>query len=39
MSFWENVLRFLDTGMEVPQPYGWFHLLWCALTVLATVAL
>lgn len=39
MSFWENVLRFLDTGMEVPQPYGWFHLLWLALTVAATVVL
>ncbi len=39
MSFWQEVLRFLDTGMEVPQPYGWFHLLWLALTVAATVAL
>ena len=39
MSFLQELLRILDTSMEVPQPYGWFHLLWCALTVLATVAL
>ena len=39
MSFLQELLRILDTSMEVPQPYGWFHLLWLALTVAATVAL
>ena len=39
MSFWQELLRIFDTSMETPQPYGWFHLLWCALTVLAAVAL
>lgn len=39
MSFWENVLRILDWEMEKPEPYGWFHVLWLLLTVLATVGL
>ncbi len=39
MSFWQELLQALDVSMDVPQPYGWFHLLWCVLTVGATVAL
>jgi len=39
MLFLQELLRALDVSMEVPQPYGWFHLLWCALTAGATVAL
>ena len=35
----ETVLRILDVSMEKPVPYGWFHLLWLALTVVATVFL
>lgn len=35
----ENILRILDVSMEKPVPYGWFHLLWLALTVAATVFL
>lgn len=27
MSFLQNVLKFLDTSMETPELYGWFHLL------------
>ena len=39
MVFWQNLLRILDTGMEEPLPYGWFHLLSCALCIVATVLL
>ncbi len=39
MEFWQNVLRILDADMQRPDSYGWFHLLSCALTILATVAL
>ena len=39
MDTWIKILQFLDTDMETPTPYGWFHLLWLALTVLATVFL
>jgi len=39
MVFWQNVLRILDAGMETPLPYGWFHLLSCALCVAVTVLL
>lgn len=39
MDIWIKILQFLDTSMETPLPYGWFHLLWLALTVLATVFL
>ena len=37
MSFWQSVLAFLDTPMETPLPYGWFHLLWFALSLLALI--
>ncbi len=39
MSFWQEVLRILDWQMETPQPYGWFHLLWFALSIAAGAAL
>lgn len=39
MSFLQNILRILDLSMEKPQPYGWFHLLWLALTVAVTIFL
>lgn len=39
MSFWQNVLRILDFEMQTPQPYGWFHLLWFAISIAAGVAL
>lgn len=39
MSFWQNVLCFLDAEMTKPEPYGWFHLLWFALSIIAAVAL
>lgn len=37
MTFLQNILRILDLSMEQPQPYGWFHLLWLALTAAGTV--
>ena len=39
MSFWQSVLAFLDSSMETPASYGWFHLLWLALTFLALIPL
>ena len=37
MNFWIHVLEFLDTQMEKPEPYGWFHLLFFGLAILLTV--
>ena len=37
MKVFAKILEILDTPMTEPQPYGWFHLLFCALTVLFTV--
>ena len=39
MKFLQSVLAFLDTSMEQPQPYGWFHLLFFALSFLALIPL
>lgn len=39
MTFWQNLLRVLDTPMTEPQPYGVFHLIWFALSILAGVGL
>ena len=39
MNFWENLLRILNSQMEKPQPYGWFHLLFCGLSILFGVLL
>ena len=35
----EKLLAFLELSMDIPQPYGWFHLLWFALSVAAAVVL
>lgn len=37
--FLGNVLDFLDSRMTEPSPYGWFHLLWFALSIIAAVIL
>ncbi len=37
--FWGEVLRFLDSSMTTPQPYGVFHLVSFALSILAGVLL
>ncbi len=41
MEFFRRILQIMDTGMERPEAYGWFHLLWLvivgALVVLAVI--
>ncbi len=39
MSFFGDLLRLLDAQMTRPEPYGWFHLLWFAISILAAVVL
>ena len=39
LSFWGSLLNVLDTGMTTPTMYGWFHLLWFALSIAAGVLL
>ena len=39
MAFWQSVLAFLDSSMETPASFGWFHLLWFALSFLALIPL
>lgn len=39
MSFFEGFLRFLDSSMEIPTLYGWFHLLWLGIIAIATILL
>ena len=39
MSLLQNLLRIFDAQMEKPQPYGWFHLLWFAISLIVAVAL
>lgn len=35
--FWGKILQFLDTSMTTPKPYGVFHLISFALSILAGV--
>lgn len=39
MEFFAKVLEILDAEMTTPEPYGWFHLLFFALSILAGVLL
>ena len=39
MDFLKSILLFLQTPMEVPTPYGWFHITWLVITVVAAVLL
>lgn len=39
MDWFCSLLRVLDTPMQTPGLYGWFHLLWLVITALTTVAL
>lgn len=32
MDFWRLILKFLDTEMTTPKPYGWYHLFCLLLT-------
>lgn len=39
MSLGQKILEILDTQMETPTLYGWFHILWLALTAGAAILL
>lgn len=39
MTFWQDLLRVLNSSMETPALYGWYHLLCLALTVAVTFLL
>ena len=39
MSFWGRLLEVLDAEMTTPTMYGWFHLLFFALSIAAGVGL
>lgn len=39
MDIWIQILRILNTQMDVPTPYGWFHILFWILSIAATVFL
>ena len=39
MTFWQSLLAFLDSSMETPASFGWFHCLWLAITFLALIPL
>lgn len=39
MELVAEVLRVLDTRMDIPQAYGWFHLMWWAIVFIAGVGL
>lgn len=39
MSFFEGILRAMDSKMITPELYGWFHLLWLGITIGTAVAL
>ena len=39
MSFWQNFLKILDTSMETPTLFGWFHILWLGITIVSTILL
>ena len=39
MSFFEGLLRFFDSKMTAPQPYGVFHLLWFAAAIAVGILL
>ena len=39
MEFLQNVFRFLDSSMEEPTAYGWFHLVCLGIMIAATVVL
>ena len=35
----QSILKLMDHQMKTPELFGWFHICWLALTVLATVLL
>jgi hypothetical protein len=39
MTFWQSLLALLDTQMETPPSFGWFHLMWVGISFLALIPL
>ena len=39
MKFWGGILEFLDAQMQTPTMYGWFHLLFFAVSIAAGILL
>ena len=39
MNFFEKILYMLQIEMNKPEPYGWFHLMWIAITIISIVVL
>lgn len=39
MDIWVRLLQIMDSEMNTPTPYGWFHLLWLGLTIAASIVL
>ena len=37
MEFWQSILRILNTQMECPPSFGWYHILCLAVMVALTV--
>ncbi|MBP3387785.1 MAG: YwaF family protein [Clostridia bacterium] len=39
MKFFKTIIELFDKKMPEPQMFGWFHLLWIALMIIAAVVL
>jgi len=39
MNYFEKILYILQVEMNEPQAYGWFHLMWIGLTIIAIAIL
>ena len=39
MKTYEKILCLLQTEMEVPQIFGWYHILWIGIVAVSLVAL
>ena len=39
MNFFEQILYFFEGKMQIPSPFGWFHLLFICLVICSTVLL
>lgn len=39
MDSWTKILQLMDAKMQTPTLFGWFHLLWLGIMVLASVLL
>lgn len=39
MTLWAKIWEFFEIRMPTPPSYGWFHILWCVLSVVVGVLL